>query len=111
MKKSFKQYLMERKLNEVDASDVAWSNEIRQKQADKVADERPRKDFEQRVKQRTGGVSVGDRIYNPKTKKMYTVGKVTADGVYIKGGSRPIKLQLKDTGRTTELGHRVFVPA
>ena len=111
MKKSFKQYLVEQRLNEVDASDVDWQREIRQKQADKVADEKPRKDFEQRMSKRTGGVSVGDRIYNPKTKKMYTVGKVTSDGVYIKGGSRPIKINLKDTGRTTELGHRVFVPA
>jgi len=111
MKKSFKQYLVEQRLNEVDASDVEWQREIRQKQDDKVADEKPRKDFEQRMSKRTGGVAVGDRIYNPKTKKMYTVGKVTSDGVYIKGGSRPIKINLKDTGRTTELGHRVFVPA
>ena len=114
MKQSFKKFLQEKHLPEWDRTDLDWGREIQQRKDRKTDDLNPQamQDFEKQMRnQDSDSIKKGDRVYSPKAKKMYAVKKITADGVYLQGMDRPVKVALRNSGKTTDVGHRIFVPA
>lgn len=88
------------------ASGVKDSDKFNKDTLDKT---RTRDEFVAKMKDREGqSLQAGDRVFSPSTKKMYVVKRVTPDGVLFKGADKPIKVNAQDTGKKTELGHRIF---
>ena len=99
-----------RLIREWDRSDLELAKQVdrrKQAQADKTRD---RDEFRAKMRDKEGqSLQAGDRVYSRKNDKMYVVKRVTSDGVLFKGAERPVKINTKDTGRKTDLGHRVFM--
>lgn len=102
-KVTFKQFLLE-----VDASDLELQKQVQRQKDLRRQRTQTRDEFQQRMAQSGGGIRKGDRVYEPNTGRMYPVVKVTDQGVFFKGNSQPTRGQYVDTGKKTELGHRIF---
>ncbi len=70
---------------------------------------RTRDEFIDKMRDKEGqSLQAGDRVYSKSTNKMYVVKRVTPDGILFKGANKLIKVNPQDTGKKTDLGHRIF---
>lgn len=97
-------------LMEWDRSDLELAKQVDRKKQAAADRTRDRDEFRAKMRSKEGqSLQAGDRVYSRKNDKMYVVKRVTPDGVLFKGAERPVQINTKDTGRKTDLGHRVFL--
>ena len=101
---------MFRNVDEWDRNDHRLRQQVDKEKQDRADHTRTRDEFRDKMKSREGqSLQSGDRVYSRQKDKMYVVKRVTPDGVLFKGANRPVKVNTKNSGKKTDLGHRVFL--